>query len=95
MPSRIYGKIRDGKFIRAVPYREELSDGRGYVYKWISDEDLASGEYKEVLVRGSAHPNAEALVRAGRMTAVYEDVGDYIVCTYSDVAVPAAHGPVR
>jgi hypothetical protein len=88
--NKLYGKIVDRKFVRAVPYREELPEGRGYIYKWISDAGLASGEYKEVLTRGAVSPNADALVRAGRMTVTYEDAGDYIIRTYANVVAAAA-----
>ena len=84
--NKVYGKIVDGKFVPAPMERIELADGRGYTVKYISDADLASGEYKEVLTRGVAAPNADALVRAGRMTCTYEDIGAYIIRTYAPVA---------
>ncbi len=86
--NRTYGKIVDGKFIKAIPTREALPDGRGYIYKWISDADLASGEYKEVLTRGNVPSNVESLVRAGQMAVSYEDIGNYIVQTFTPVLRP-------
>ena len=86
--NKIYGKIVDGKFIRAVPTREELPNGRGYIYKWISDADLESDEYKEVLTRGIVPGNIDALVHSGQMTVSYEDIGDYIVQTFTPVPRP-------
>ena len=84
--NKVYGKIVDGKFVQAPVERFELADGRGYTVRYISDADLASGEYKEVLTRGVAAPNAEALVRAGRLTCVYEDVGAFIIRTYVPIS---------
>lgn len=77
--NKIYGKIVDGKFIAANPVREELPDGRGFIIKYISDADLSTGEYKEVLLSGSVPQNAEALARAGRIVLKHIDIGDYIV----------------
>lgn len=77
--NKLYGKIVDGNFIAAKPTREELPDGRGFIVKYISDEDLASGEYKEVLSSGVIPANAEALARMGHITLKYEDIGDYIM----------------
>lgn len=79
--NKIYGKIINGEFIAAKPVREELPDGRGFTVKYLSDEDLASGEYKEVLISGSVPANAEALARAGRIVLKHVDIGDYIVRT--------------
>lgn len=81
--NKIYGKIVDGKFFPAPVERTELPDGRGYVVKYISDEALASGEYKEVLTRGVAVPNADTLVRNGMMTVSYEETDEFIIRTYS------------
>ena len=86
--NKTYGKIVDGKFIKAIPTREELPNGRGYIYKWISDADLESGEYKEVLTRGTVPGNIDALIRSGRMTVSYEDIGSYIVQTFTPVPRP-------
>lgn len=76
-----YGKIVNGEFIAANPQRIPLPDDRGYTVKWISDEDLASGEYKEVVTTADVTPQVLALARAGRVKLVYKDIGDYIVCS--------------
>lgn len=79
--NKIYGKIVNGEFIAAKPTREELPDGRGFIVKYLSDEDLASGEYKEVVSSGSVPANAEALARAGHIILTHKDIGDYILRT--------------
>ena len=84
--NKLYGKIVDGKFIAAPFERTELPEGRGYCVKYISDAALASGEYKEVLTRGVAAPNADAMVRTGRMAVSYEETDKFIIRTY--VMVP-------
>lgn len=77
---KLYGKITsDGIFVQAKPQRIELPNNRGYTIKYISDEDLASGEFKEILLATGVPQNAEALVRAGRGKFVHEDIGQYIV----------------
>ena len=80
--NKLYGKIVDGKFIAAPMERTELPDGRGYCIKYISDEALASGEYKEVLTRGVPAPNADTMVRMGRMAVSYEETDNFIIRTY-------------
>jgi hypothetical protein len=80
--NKVYGKIVDGKFVAAPMERTELPEGRGYIVKYISDAALASGEYKEVLTRGVASPNADAMVRAGRMAVSYEETDKFIIRTY-------------
>ena len=80
--NRLYGKIVDDKFIAAPMERIELPDGRGYCIKYISDEALASGEYKEVLTRGVPAPNADAMVRTGRVAVSYEETDNFIIRTY-------------
>jgi len=80
--NKLYGKIVDGKFVAAPMERTELPEGRGYCVKYISDAALASGEYKEVLTRGVVAPNADAMVRAGRMAVSYEETDEYIIRTY-------------
>lgn len=89
--NKIYGKIADGKFIQAKVQRIELPDGRGYTIKYISDEDLATGEYKEVLMATGVPQNAEQLVRAGRGKFIHEDIGEYIVRRFEiDKNAPAS-----
>lgn len=83
--NKLYGKIADGRFVAAPMERTELPDGRGYVVKYISDEALASGEYKEVLTRGVVAPNADALVRSGHMAISYEETNEFIIRTYVTV----------
>jgi hypothetical protein len=77
--NKIYGKIVDGKFIQAKPQRIDLPDNRGYTVKYISDEDLATGEFKEILMATSVPQNAEQLVRTGRGKFIHEDIREYIV----------------
>lgn len=84
--NKLYGKIVDGKFVVAPIERAELPDGRGYVVKYISDEALASGEYKEVLTRGTVAPNADAMVRSGHMAISYEETNEFIIRTYVMIA---------
>ena len=74
-----YGKIVDGKFIEAKVERIPLPNNRGYQIKWISDKDLASGEYKEIVSTADVTPQAESMVRAGRGKFVYEDIGEDII----------------
>lgn len=74
-----YAKIVDGKLVYAQPQRTENPDGSGYSVRYISPEDEATGEYKEVLMRGNVPPNADALVRAGRLELVFEVLDNYIV----------------
>ena len=80
-----YGKMVDGKFVAAPMERTELPEGRGYTVKYISDADLASGEYKEVLTRGAVSPNADAMVRAGRMVVSYEETDKFIIRSFAMV----------
>jgi hypothetical protein len=78
--NKLYGKITaDGTFIQAKAQRIELPENRGYTIKYISDEDLASGEYKEILMATGVPQNAEQLVRSGYGKFVHEDIGQYIV----------------
>lgn len=84
--NKLYGKITaDGTFVQARPQRIELADNRGYTVKYISDEDLASGEYKEILISGSVPHNAEGLVRMGRGKLIHTDIGQYIVRSFEFV----------
>lgn len=80
--NKVYGKIVDGKFVAAPVERTELPDGRGYIVKYISDAALTSGEYKEVLTRGVASPNADAMVRSGHMVVSYEETDKFIIRSY-------------
>lgn len=74
-----YAKIVDGKLVYARPQRIDNPDGSGYSVRYISPEDEATGEYKEVLMRGNVPPNADALARAGRLELVFEVLDNYIV----------------
>lgn len=77
--NKTYGKIENGEFIAANPVREELPNGRGFIVKYLSDEDAASGQYKEVLISGTLPPNADAMFKAGRIKLYHKDIGNYIV----------------
>lgn len=46
------------------------------------------GSSKEVLTRGIVPGNIDALVHSGQMTVSYEDIGDYIVQTFTPVPRP-------
>lgn len=74
-----YARIVNGKLEYARPQRIDNPDGSGYSVRYISPEDEATGEYKEVLMRGNVPPNADALVRAGRLELAYEVLDNYIV----------------
>lgn len=80
--NKIYGYIEEGKFVRATPTREELPDGKGYIIRYLSDEDLSSGKYKEVVSSADFPSNADILERVGRIKIHYKDLGEYILRTY-------------
>lgn len=80
--NKTYGKIENGKLVLAKPQRTENPDGSGYSVKYLSDEDAASGGYKEILTRGGVPQNAENLVRAGRIGITLEETENYIIRSY-------------